>query len=132
MGNDNPIRNSKLLREAYEAGRRQALNETSMGGGPSMQQAPSMNSMGTPVPPQNRMGMGSKGKIQPGPGTFPGGVYDDGKGNLVTPVPLLPSMIPFPPGGYYDWTPSGWVIRDAKDILRWYYAVPGGWRPISS
>ena len=32
MGNDNPIRNSKLLREAYEAGRRQALNEQ-MGGG---------------------------------------------------------------------------------------------------
>ena len=27
MGNDNPVRNTKLLREAYNAGRRQALNE---------------------------------------------------------------------------------------------------------
>ena len=32
MGNDNPIRNEKLLREAYQAGRQQALNEQ-MGGG---------------------------------------------------------------------------------------------------
>ncbi len=32
MGNDNPIRNTKLLREAYEEGRRQALNENLPGG----------------------------------------------------------------------------------------------------
>lgn len=45
MGNDNPIQNDKLLREAYNAGRRQALNEMSQGGGgPSFQQAP-MNPM---------------------------------------------------------------------------------------
>ena len=31
MGNDNPVRNNKLLREAYQAGRRQALNEVSGG-----------------------------------------------------------------------------------------------------
>lgn len=33
MGNDNPIQNDKLLREAYQAGRQQALNEQGMGGG---------------------------------------------------------------------------------------------------
>ena len=49
---------NQQLAEAYQQGRQQALNETSMGGGPFMQQAPPMNSMGTPVPPRNRMGGG--------------------------------------------------------------------------
>jgi hypothetical protein len=67
---NSPIRNNKLLREAYEAGRRQGLNEQGMmsntnGGG---NQSPSMtsNNSGTAVP-NYKSGRGPIAPVDPIP-----------------------------------------------------------------
>ena len=155
MGDDNPVQNDKLLREAYEAGRSQALNEQGMP--PQMTQMP-MNSMGTPVPPQNRMGMGARGRgsirmnargsgrgpipgntvpeIPPGKNVedfFPGGIYEypAGSGQFITPVPELEPG-PLPEGSQYRQMPPGrgWGVYDSEGNLTHIYNVPYGWLPV--
>ena len=130
MGNDNPIQNSKLLREAFQQGRRQALNETSMGGGPSMQQAPPMNSMGTPVPPQNRMGMGVKGRGFGGFGGFGpefdkyGNPYGQSIPGTKSPPEGVPPVGEGLPSQGFSPQPGGmyYVLDDGTVV----YGTPGG------
>tara|TARA_R110002124_G_scaffold7161_1_gene42058 strand:- start:282 stop:698 length:417 start_codon:yes stop_codon:yes gene_type:complete len=83
MGNDNPIQNDKLLREAYQAGRRSALKEQ-MGGGASMQRMP-MTGMGKGMGMGMGRGMGTRVDTnRPGmssfvPPTPPANTAPDGK-----------------------------------------------------
>jgi len=137
MGNDNPIRNNKLLREAFQAGRRAALNEQ-MGGGASMQRMP-MNPQGAPG--GNRMGMGMSnmgknaaalaGKIPPGPGTYPGGIYDPQDGTR--PQEVVPECpFPMPKGSSYKWNPrtGQWEVMGPNGYPLFYFAYPPGkWMP---
>ena len=107
-GNENPILNDKLLREAYEAGRQQALNEQSGGGGGADFNLGPLNTSATKFPGGgNRMGMGTnmggKGTISAGfDGLDPvGPPLKDKNGNPIT----WPNGNPIYPFGNNDPTP---------------------------
>jgi hypothetical protein len=121
MGNDNPIRNDKLLREAYQAGRRAALNEE-MGGGASMQRMP-MTGMGM----GRNMGMGQMvGKDLPdirgaeNPGSIPTRIEE-----------MLPNF-----GNGYDVVPASggnpaYIVNPRGVPVFYYDTGTGRWEPVT-
>tara|TARA_R100001015_G_C4608400_1_gene163600 strand:+ start:697 stop:1236 length:540 start_codon:yes stop_codon:yes gene_type:complete len=170
-GDDNPVLNDKLLREAFEAGRLDALNEQMGGGGnqfaaggmPTPGAARQLGSRamadamyGTDSDIQNytgygpgpmergerpfggRMGSASgkgpvdmqAGKIPPGPGTRPGGVYDPQDGT--PPQEVVPECpFPMPKGSDYKWVNGQWMVIGPNGYPYYYYAYPPGrWMPV--
>jgi len=118
---DNPIQNDKLLQEAYQAGAQAALNEN-MGMGMGM-------GMGMASPAMApKSGMAAKG-IKPGPGTYPGGVYDPQDGT--PPQQVVPPCPFFQEGGRYEWVDGRWVVYSPSGLpVGVYQYPPGKWVPL--
>ena len=113
MGNDNPIRNNKLLREAYQAGRRSALNEQMSAGGPMPSSGMGMG---------RNMGMGMGNPVAPGQDAMAAGKIPSWQQAPLNPrfIPdwLLPYYTPANPGvhGPYWGTPG--MTQEEWDRIR--------------
>lgn len=140
-GNENPILNDKLLREAYEAGRQQALNEQMGGGGdmPTFQQGP-LNTSATKFPGGgNRMGMGQRGKAALAGGLGLGPPIEGPNGESIypfgpesDPAGELPDWLRYSReynyGRNYYISPDGNTMY-SPDGMPLFYRVNGYWYP---